>query len=121
MTVRSLRNFLPVLRPEIPQHQVRPFGNGELGKPIDSAVFPNPVSGFHVVRVHLLGESRADGLFSREESLLRFGDFVKSTGRLSVESRFAVSRFLKASKQGAPGRILGINVTIPQINWRNVY
>src|SRR5580765_6725221 len=87
MTVRSLRNFLPVLRPEIPQHQVRPFRSGEFGKPIDSAVFANPVSGVHVVGVHLLGESRADGLLRREESLLRLVDFVEPPSRLFVGSR----------------------------------
>lgn len=71
MTVDPLGNFLPVLRPEIPEHKVRSLRRGEIGKPVNSTVFPYPVSSIYVVGMRLLREARPHGLLGREEAILR--------------------------------------------------
>src|ERR1700679_3754497 len=88
MTVCSLGHFLPVLRPEIPQHQVRAFRRREFGEPINSTVLANPVSRLHMVGMHLLGKPRAYRLFCREKSLLRSRHFVKPPSDLYIRIRF---------------------------------
>src|ERR1700722_5163338 len=88
MTVCSLRHFLPVLRPEIPQHQVWSFRSREFGEPINSTVLANPVSCLHMVGMHLLGKPRAYRLFCREKSLLRSRHFVKPPSDLYIRIRF---------------------------------
>ena len=82
MTVCSLGHFLPVLRPEIPQHQVWSFRSREFGEPINSTVLANPVSGVHVIGVRLLGEPRPNGLFGGEEALLGLGDIMEPVGQI---------------------------------------
>src|SRR5208283_2472304 len=77
VAVGSFRNFPPVLRPEIPEHQVRTLGRRKVREPVDPPVLANPVSRLHVVGVGLLREPRPDGLLRREESLLRLSYFVK--------------------------------------------
>src|ERR1700733_14856310 len=91
MTVCSLGHFLPVLRPEIPQHQVRAFRSREFGEPINSTVLANPVSCLHMVGMHLLGKPRAYRLFCREKSLLRSRHFVKPPSDLYIRIRFTHS------------------------------
>ena len=86
VTVRSLGHSLPVLRPQIPPHQVRSLRNGIIGKPINSAVLANPVSGIHMVGVHLLGEACTDGLLGREEPLLRLRYFPEPPSGLFIRS-----------------------------------
>src|ERR1700689_4630254 len=88
MTVCSLGHFLPVLRPEIPQHQVRAFRSREFGEPINSTVLANPVSRLHMVGMHLLGKPCAYRLFCREKSLLRSRHFVKLPSDLYIRIRF---------------------------------
>src|SRR5882757_9897696 len=87
MAVNALLNFLPVLRPQIPEHEVRSLGCRKIGEPVDSAVLANPVSGVHMVRMHLFGEPRPDGLFGREKALLRLGYFEQSSSGFLVRTR----------------------------------
>lgn len=58
MTVDPLGDFLPVLRPEIPEHKVRSLRCGKIGEPVNSTVLPNPVSRIYVVGMRLLREDR---------------------------------------------------------------
>jgi hypothetical protein len=55
--------------------EVRALCCREIGEPVDFAVLSNPVSRVHVVRMHLFGEPRLDGLFGCEKALLRLGYF----------------------------------------------
>src|SRR5712672_103372 len=87
MAVNALLNFLPVLRPQIPEHEVRSLGCRKIGEPVDSVVLANPVSGVHMVRMHLSGEPRPDGLFGREKALLRLGYFEQSSSGFLVRTR----------------------------------
>ena len=45
MAVGAFRHFLPILGLEIPEHQVRAFRSGKIGKTVDPAMLTNPVSG----------------------------------------------------------------------------
>ena len=90
MAVNALGNFLPVLRPQIPEHEVRSLGCRKIGEPVDSAVLSNPVSGVHMVRMHLFGEPRPDGLFGREKALLRLGYFEQSSSGFLVRTRHCI-------------------------------
>ena len=88
MAVGAFRHFLPILGPEIPKHQVRALRSRKIGKAVDTAVLPNPVSGVHMVGVRLLGEPRSSGLLGGEEALLGLGDFMEpSVGRLLYKVR----------------------------------
>jgi hypothetical protein len=87
MTVGARRNFLSVLRPEIPEHQVRSLRCRKVGKSVDAAVLPNPVSRMYMVGVRLLCETCSDGLFGCEEALLRLRYLAKPSGGLFVRSR----------------------------------
>jgi OmpA family len=44
VTVGALSNFLTILRPKIPEHQIGAFRSGKSREPIDSTVDPDPVS-----------------------------------------------------------------------------
>jgi hypothetical protein len=87
MAVDALRNFPSVLRPQIPEHEVRALCCREIGEPVDSAVLSNPVSRVHVVRMHLFGEPRLDGLFGCKKALLRLGYFEESSSGFLVRTR----------------------------------
>jgi hypothetical protein len=87
MAVNALGNFLPVLRPQIPEHKVWSLCCRKIGEPVDSAVLASPVSGVHMVRMHLFGEPRPDGLFGREKALLRLGYFEESSSGFFIRAR----------------------------------
>ncbi len=55
-------------RPEEPKHQVGALRWRKIAKPVDPAVFPNPVSGAHGVAVFRLVIARLNGLLRREET-----------------------------------------------------
>jgi len=86
MTVDPLGDFLPVLRPEIPEHKVRSLRCGKISEPVNSTVLPNPVSRIYVVGMRLLREARPDGLLGREETLLRLSYIIEPSGGLFVGS-----------------------------------
>jgi hypothetical protein len=86
MTVGPFRDFLSILGPEIPKHQVRALRSRKIGKPIDSSVLTNPVSGVHMVGVRLLGEPRPSGLLGGEEALLGLGYFMEPSGGFFIRS-----------------------------------
>src|SRR6267154_687694 len=90
MAVNAIGNFLPVLRPQIPEHEVRSLGCRKIGEAVDSAVLANPVSGVHMVRMHLFGEPRPDGRFGREKALLRLGYFEQSSSGFLVRTRHCI-------------------------------
>src|SRR5208282_1315817 len=76
VTVCAFRNFLTILRPQIPKHQIRALRCGKIGHPINTTMLPDPVSDFHVVCMGLFRESCSRGLLRGEEPLLRLGYFV---------------------------------------------
>jgi hypothetical protein len=80
MAVDSLLGLSTIPGPERPKHQIGALASRKTGQPIDSAMFPNPVSRLNVVRVSILREPGSFSLFGREESLLRFRDLVESLG-----------------------------------------
>jgi hypothetical protein len=84
MAVGAFRHFLPILRPEIPKHQVRALRSGKIGKAVVPAVRTNPVSAVHMIGVRLLGEPRPNGLFGGEEALLGLGDFMEPSGSFFI-------------------------------------
>ena len=67
---RSLRFPGTVVRPKLPEHEVWPGTGGELGQPIDSATFANPVASPYVIRVYVVLESGRTCLAGREEAAL---------------------------------------------------
>src|SRR5260370_4167116 len=75
--VRAFQNFLTILRPQIPKHQIRALRRGKIGQPINTTMLPDPVSDFHVVGMGLFRESCSRGLLGREEPLLTLGYFVE--------------------------------------------
>lgn len=91
MAVGSFRVLLPVLGPEIPQHKVGAVRSREIGKPVDSAMLANPVSGVRVVGMGLFREPRANGLLRGKEPLLGLGYFVEPSRGLFVGSQHAYS------------------------------
>src|SRR5256885_1934677 len=87
MAVDALRNFPSVLRPQIPEHEVRALWCREIGEPVDSTALSNPVSRVHVVRMYLFGEPGPDGLFGCEKALLRLGYFEESPSGFLIRTR----------------------------------
>ena len=67
VTVGALSNFLTILRPKIPEHEIGAFRSGKSREPIDSTVLPDPVSHLNMVSVGILGNTRADCLFGRKK------------------------------------------------------
>ena len=84
VTVGALRNFLTILRPKIPEHQIGAFRSGKSREPIDSTVLPDPVSHLNMVGVGFLGNARANGLFGRKKALLGPCCFVQPPCSLFV-------------------------------------
>ena len=82
VAVSALGNFLAVLRPKIPEHQIRAVGCRKLRQAIDSAMLADPISDADVVRMSFLAKSRVYGLLGGEETLLRFGGFVQPSLRV---------------------------------------
>src|ERR1700737_404568 len=77
VAVGAFRNFLTILRPQIPKRQIRALRRGKIGQPINTTMLPDPVSDFHVVGMGLFGESCSRGLLGGEEPLLRLRCFVE--------------------------------------------
>ena len=100
MAVDALRNFPSVLRPQIPEHEVRALWCREIGEPVDSTVLSNPVSRVHVVRMYLFGEPGPDGLFGCEKALLRLGYFEESPSGFLIRTSHCI---------------------IPQLSWGIMY
>ena|SRR3984957_609805 len=86
MAVGAFRHFLPILGPEIPEHQIGAFWSRKIGEAVDPAVLTNPVSGVHMVGVRLLGKPPPRGLLGGEESLLGLGYFMEPSGGFFVRS-----------------------------------
>src|SRR5258708_26523761 len=87
VTVCAFRNFLTILRPQIPKHQIRALWCGKIGQPINTTMLPDPVSDFHVVGMGLFSESSSRGLLGGEEPLLRLRYFVEPSCGFFVWSR----------------------------------
>src|SRR5260370_32259379 len=87
LTVRAFQNFLTILRPQIPKHQIRALRRGKIGQPINTTMLPDPVSDFHVVGMGLFRESCSRGLLGGEEPLLRLSYFVEPSCGFFVWSR----------------------------------
>jgi hypothetical protein len=77
VTVCAFRNFLTILRPQIPKRQIRALRRGKIGQPINTTMLPDPVSDFHVVGMGLFAEPCSRGLLGGEEPLLRLRYFVE--------------------------------------------
>src|SRR5208282_589891 len=86
MAVGAFRHFLPILGPEIPEHQIRAFRSRKIGEAVDPAMLTNPVSGVHMVGVRLLGKPRPRGLLGGEEALLGLGYFMEPSGGFFIRS-----------------------------------
>src|SRR5579872_2180697 len=86
MAVCAFRRFLPVLGPEIPEHQIRAFRSRKIGEAVDPAVLTNPVSGVHMVGVRLLGKPRPRGSLGGEEALLGLGYCMEPSGGFFIRS-----------------------------------
>ena len=84
MTVNSLYLFLPIPGPERPEYKIRPFRCRKLRQAVDTAVFPYPVPGLHMIGVRIFGESSRLGLLRREEALLLLGEIEEPPRRFSV-------------------------------------
>src|SRR6266436_1497786 len=87
VTICAFRNFLTILRPQIPKHQIRALRRRKICQPINTTMLPDPVSDFHVVGMGLFGESCPCGLLGGEEPLLRLRHFVESSCGFFVWSR----------------------------------
>ncbi len=82
VTVYAFRSFLTILRPQIPEHQIRALCRGKIGQPIDTTMLPDPVSDFHVVGMGLFGESCSRGLLGGEEPPVEIALFRRAVLRL---------------------------------------
>jgi len=86
MAVGAFRHFLPILGPEIPEHQIGAFRSRKIGEAVDPAVLTNPVSDVHMVGVRRLGKPRPRGLLGGEEALLGLGYFMEPSGGFFIRS-----------------------------------
>jgi hypothetical protein len=91
MAVGPFRVLLSILGPEIPKHKVGALRSRKIGKPVDSAVLANPISGVHVVGMRLFREPRANGLLGGKEALLGLGYLVELVRGFFVGSRHTYS------------------------------
>jgi len=87
VAVCAFQNFLTILRPEIPKHQIRALCRVKIGQSINTTMLPDPVSYFHVVDMGLFGESCSRGLLGGEEPLLRLRYSVEPSCGFFVWSR----------------------------------
>ena len=71
VAVDSFWDFLSILRPEIPQHQVRPLSGWKVTKPVDAPVLSDPIPGVNVVGACLFREPRPACLPGGKVALLR--------------------------------------------------
>src|ERR1700721_2598031 len=86
MAVGPIRVLLPILGPEIPEHQIGALRSRKIGKPVDSAMLADPVSHVHVVGMRLFREPRANSLLRGKEALLGLGYFVELVRGLFIGS-----------------------------------
>jgi hypothetical protein len=84
MTVNSHYLFPPIPGPERPEHKIGPIRRREQRKAVDAALFPNPVSGLHVVGMRIFGKSGRLGLLRSEKALLLLGELEEPPRRFSV-------------------------------------
>ena len=77
MTERALRLSTTIVSPELPQHQIRPGGQGESRKPVDTSVLADPVAVAHMTRVRVISVAGQPGLARGEETALSLGDLVE--------------------------------------------
>jgi hypothetical protein len=84
MTVNSLYLFLPIPGPERPKYKIGPIRRREQRQAVDTAVFPDPVPGLHMVGMRIFGKSGHLGLLRSEEALLLLGEIEEPPRRLSV-------------------------------------
>ena len=84
MTVDAFDLFLPVPGPERPEHKIGPIRRREQRQAIDAAVFPDPVSGLHMIGMRIFGKSGRLGLLRGEEALLLLGEIEEPPRRFSV-------------------------------------
>jgi hypothetical protein len=84
MTIDTIDLFLPVPRPERPKYKIGPIRCRKQRKAVDAAVFPNPVSGLHVVGMRIFGKSGRLGLLRSEKALLLLGELEEPPRRFSV-------------------------------------
>jgi len=91
MTVRPFRVLLAILGPEIPKHKVGTLWGGIVGKPVDSSMLADPVSGVHVVGMRLVREPSSNRLLGGKEPLLGLGYFVEPSRGFFVGSWHAYS------------------------------
>jgi hypothetical protein len=87
VAVCAFRNFLTILRPQIPKRQIRALRRGKIGQPINTTMLPDPVSDFHVVSMGFFAEPCSRGLLGGEESLLGLRYFVEPSCGFFVWSR----------------------------------
>jgi len=84
MTIDTIDLFLPVPRPERPKYKIGPIRRRKQRQAVDTAVFPDPVPGLHVVGMRIFGKSGRLGLLRSEEALLLLGEIEEPPRRLSV-------------------------------------
>ena len=84
MTIDTIDLFLPVSRPERPKYKIGPIRRREQRQAVDAAVFPDPVSGLHVVGMRIFGKSGRLGLLRSEKALLLLGELEEPPRRFSV-------------------------------------
>src|SRR6266436_5254006 len=87
VTVCAFRNFLTILRPQIPKHQIRALRRGKIGQPVNTTMLPHPVSDLDMIGMGFFRESCPLGLLGGEESLLGLRYFVEPSRGFFVWSR----------------------------------
>src|SRR6267378_6718005 len=87
VTVYAFQNFLTILRPQIPKHQIRALRRGKIGQPINTTMLPDPVSDFDMIGMGFSCESCPHCLLGGEEPLLRLRYFVEPSCCFFVWSR----------------------------------
>jgi hypothetical protein len=84
MTVSPFYLFLPIPGPERPEHKIGPIRRRKQRQAVDTAMFPDPVPGLHMIWMRIFGESGHLGLLRREEALLLLGYIKELPRRFSV-------------------------------------
>lgn len=84
VAVDALRLALPVSRPKLPDHQVRPGRRRKLRQPVHTSGFTDPIARAHLVGMDTVVIASVARLAGRKEAALGFGRFVEPSKRACV-------------------------------------
>ena len=84
VAVYTLDLPVPVPGPQCPKDQVRPISHRKQNEPVNTAVLPCPVPGFHMIGMCAFGESGRPGLLGGKETLLLFSELEEPPLRFTV-------------------------------------